>query len=747
MRIRIGALLAALTLLAALGSEGRARGADPANALPARALTDSSSLYLRQAAAGAVRWQPWSEATLKLARRLDRPLLIDLGAAWCHWCHVMDKTTYADPEVAALMNRYYVPIKVDVDARPDLDGYYQEAASRLSGAGGWPLTCLAMPNGALFLALGYVPPRPAGPDAPEYQRRQGGAGMVAVLKRVAAVWAKQRAELEKSTREIAAALAKPPQAQAPSKQTPGGLLGEIVGALAVNYDREQGAFGAATGPRFFDFPAIELALAHGFWGHREFTSMALESLRKIARGGVYDQLGGGFHRYSTDPYWQVPHFEKMAYDQAMAITAYAEAYQVSGDQEFERVARGAVGYVNSTLLDPATSTFYSHQDADSFAGDDGSYYTWTREEVARALKPEVARAAALYFGIDDHPGLAPDGRIVLRRAQSVEQVAKRLETPVAGAQALINQAAAGLFQVREQRRHPQVDRAVLVDRNALLAAAYLRAAQAFKDPTLERTALAAIDYARKHARAPDGTFYHVWVKGKGQATGLVADQVYMLSAMLAAYQASGSRVYLDDSRALAGKILVGFRDPASGLLHDHKPPEPGAVIGSTGGSASIFYDRPIPSPQGMMAQALQTLAALTSEGRYATEAAGLLAAAPARVNPQAGTLLATLGLALEAEANGDAVVAIVGAGSDRRTRALLGAALGAYRPGKVVLVLDPAAARGGGLPATAQSMFEANKSRAEPLAFVCAGKACANPVSAPAKLVKLVREFGLAQPG
>lgn len=747
MRNRIGAALGTLALLVALGFDGRARGADPAQALSPHALAHSSSLYLREAAAGPVRWQPWSEATLKLARKLERPLLIDLGAVWCHWCHVMDETTYADPEVAALINRDYVPIKIDADARPDLDGYYQEAASRVSGAGGWPLTCLAMPNGALFLALGYLPPRPAGPGAPEFEGRQGGAGMVAVLKRVAEVYAKRRAALEKSTGEIAAALAKPPQSQAASKQSSGGLLSEIVGALAADYDRDQGAFGVASGPRFFDFPAIELALAHGFWGHRQFTAIALESLRKIARGGVYDQLGGGFHRYSTDPYWRVPHFEKMAYDQAMAIAAYAEAYQVSGDQEFERVARGVIGYVNSTLLDPATSTFYSHQDADSFAGDDGSYYTWTREEVARALKPELARGAVLYFGIDDHPGLAPDGRIVLRRALGVEQVAKRLKITPARAQALITQAAARLFEVREQRRHPRVDPALLVDRNALLAAAYLSAAQAFKDPALERTGLAAIDYIRKHARAADGTFYHVWVKGKGQVAGLVADQVYMLSAMLAAYQTSGSRVYLDDSRKLAGLILAGFRDPASGLLRDRRPPEPGTVIASIRGSPSIFYDRPIPSPQGVMAQALQSLAALTSDARYAKEAAGLLTPAAARVNPGAGTLLAALGLALEAEAHGDAVVAIVGAGSDRRTRALLGAALAVYRPGKVVLMLDPAAARGGGLPATAQAMFEANRRRAEPLAFVCAGTACANPVDAPARLQKLVREFGLAQPG
>ncbi len=277
--------------------------------------------------------------------------MIDIGAVWCHWCHVMDETTYADPEVAAALNSEFVPVKVDTDERPDLDDYYQNAAAQLTGAGGWPLTCFTTPDGALFFAAGYLPPRPgSGPNG------SGGenSSMLPLLKRISQVYATDHAGLEKEAEATAAKLKSASSQNAPTQGGLDGLRAQILAGLAASYDRESGGFASGPGPRFYDFPALELALAHGFYGHPDYTAMALDTLKKIAAGGVFDQLGGGFHRYSTDPQWRVPHFEKLGYDNAMALHAYSDAYEASGDPDFARVAKSIAGYVNRELLDPKT---------------------------------------------------------------------------------------------------------------------------------------------------------------------------------------------------------------------------------------------------------------------------------------------------------------------------------------------------------------------------------------------------------
>src|SRR5208337_4368728 len=404
-RMSTRTILASAAILCILSARANA-ATDAANALPAGALKSSPSMYLREASSSAIRWQAWSPDTLALARSLNRPVMIDIGAVWCHWCHVMDEMTYADPAVAAALNSEFVPVKVDSDERPDLDDYYQNAAAQLTGAGGWPLTCFTTPDGALFFAAGYLPPRPgSGPN------RSGGenSSMLPLLKRISQVYAANRAGLEREAEATAAKLKYASSRNAPTQGGPEGLRAQILAGLAAPYDRKSGGFASDEGARFYDFPALELALAHGFYGHPEYTAMALDTLKKIAAGGVFDQLGGGFHRYSADAQWRVPHFEKLGYDNAMALQAYSHAYEASGDPDFARVAESIVGYVNRELLDVQTHAFYSHQDADSFKGDDSSYYTWTVAEVKRALPADEARVAILFYGMEDRPARAPDG--------------------------------------------------------------------------------------------------------------------------------------------------------------------------------------------------------------------------------------------------------------------------------------------------------------------------------------------------
>lgn len=711
--------------------------------LPAHALKSSASLYLREAESSAIRWQRWGPETFALARALNRPMLIDIGAVWCHWCHVMDQTTYADPEVAAELNRNFVPVKVDTDERPDIDAYYQNAAAHLTGAGGWPLTCFATSEGALFFAAGYLPPRPgAGPNG------SGGetSSMAPLLKRIAHAYANERIAIE---REAAATAAKLRSAVNRDQPAPGGLeamRAQTLAGLAASYDRESGGFATGPGPRFYDFPAIELALAHGFFGHPEFTAMAVDTLRKIAAGGVFDQLGGGFHRYSTDPQWRVPHFEKLGYDNAMGLRAYCDAFEASGDEEFAQVARSIAGYVNRELLDPKTHAFYSHQDADSFKGDDGSYYTWTIEEVRRALPADRAHVALLYFGMQDSPALAPDGRIVLRRAMDWAQIASALKISAEQARAMIAQAGVTMLAARQHRKLPQVDRAVMTDRNALMADAYLTASAALGDQSLKRIALNDLDFILAHMRARDGSVYHVWSDGRAQVGGLVADQVYLLEALIDAYQFSTEEKYLAEARTLAAIIVKKFRAPGSGVLVNLSSADNGPVIAQSAPGAQVFYDMPMPSVQATMSIAMAKLGSLTGDDSYAKLSNELLADA-AMAKSMMSSAVATLGLALEYRQYGDAVVAVVGSQTDPRAAALLKTALASYRPGKIVTLIQSNRGAATGLPAAARAMVAASAGEASPLAFVCAGTACATPVRSPGKLANVIKQFGVKGSG
>jgi len=701
------------------------------DALPANALRDSASLYLREAAGGAIRWQPWNEATFTLARTLKRPMLIDIGAVWCHWCHVMDQTTYADAKVAAMINDYYVPVKVDTDERPDIDGYYQAAAQNFS-AGGWPLTCFATPDGAPLLIAGYLPP-----DAREHR------GMLWVLERIRDAYG-QDPKLDQFAHEIAAKVNSGENGIGAKPSSFDEVRSAILSGTRLAFEAD--AQGHSEGASFYDFPAIQMMLAHGFYGHPEFTQAAVARLKTISSGGVFDHLAGGFHRYSVDAKWRVPHFEKMAYDQAMALKSYAQAYEATHDEDFARVAKSIIAYVNCTMFDAASHTFYSHQDADSFAGDDGSYYTWTEDELRHLLKGRELQVVLLHFGINDDPGRAPDGRIVLRYAMSPDDIARKLRLTVNEVRAALDHAEKQMRASREKRRAPQVDKTVLIDRNALMASAYIIASEALGDEELRRIALDDLDFLYANSRAADGTFYHVLDHGKPSVAGLAADQVYMMNALLDAYQASGDRKYLDRAMTLGAFVFEAFRDPATGMLRSRAPATAGTVLTQAAPLVQVFYDDPAPAIQATAAEAFQTLAVLTSDAGYAEKSEQLLRPASTRIGPFAGPNNGELGLVLEQSSNGGTVVAIAGPDRDSRTMQLWHSALATYRPGKIVMRLS---ARNGAsqLPEAMKAMYEAAAHHEAPLAFVCAGTACATPSSSSNALAKTIREFNVSRNG
>ncbi|MGH7779300.1 MAG: thioredoxin domain-containing protein [Candidatus Binataceae bacterium] len=734
-------LASALPLLIGLLLGGFALPANAASApeaLPAGALTHSASLYLRDAASDKIRWQPWGDASFALARKLNRPVMIDIGAVWCHWCHVIDNTTYTDPEVVRILNARFVPIKVDSDERPDVDSYYQAAAANLTGAGGWPLVCFVTPDGALMYAAGYLPAEPKGAGS------AASAAMIPLLQRIATAWATDKRELSGQADALALKLAAEAHSL-PASSSRGdsqALRAQILAGLKSSYDPEGGGFGSGPGPRFYDFPALRLALAYGFFQHPEYRRIATDSLIKISRGGVFDQLGGGFHRYSTDPRWRVPHFEKMAYDQAMALTTYTEAYQLTRDPRLLAVIRQTIGYVNGTLLGSDRLAFSAHQDADSFKGDDGSYYTWTLDEVKHALPADRARAAILFYGMDAaSPPRAPDGRIVLAQALTPEALADKLKISPAAARAILVKANQGLLAARNRRRTPPVDHVVMTDRNALMASAFLTVAEATGDDRCEKTALGDLDFILGHLRAPDGSFYHEFSEGNAAVRGIAADQVYLAAALLDAFQATGNAKYLTEARALAGIVIAKFRDPQTGLIRNVSAGPKDNVLAAPAASPQVMYDTPMPSVQGQAAIVMRMLGEITSDAQYTKRSDELLAPASVLAGGNADSTLGTVGLALEAAADGGATIAIVGPQGDAKTAALLAAAFAAYRPAKIVVRVDPAHAKSGAMPTAAQAMYAAAGRHDAPLAFVCAGTACARPVSDPHALAQVIATF------
>ncbi len=362
------------------------------------------------------------------------------------------------------------------------------------------------------------------------------------------------------------------------------------------------------------------------------------------------------------------------------------------------------------MVDPDTHAFYSHQDADSFKGDDGSYYTWTVAEVKRALPADDARVAILFYGMETAPARAPDGRIVLRRAMTPEQVAAKLKIPVEVARAKIAKASDAMLAVRARRKTPPVDHAVMTDRNALMADAFLTASAALDDSSLQRTALNDLDFIVAHMRAPDGSFYHVWSNGHAQVSGLAADQVYLLNALVDAYQFSADEKYLTEARKLAAIIVKNFRANGSNLLTNRDTGDAGTVIAQSSATAQVFFDMPTPSVQATMAIAAAKLALITGDDSYSKTANEVMASAPAMAGSMLSTVVATTGLALEYRANGEATVAIVGPQSEARATALWKMALASYRPGKIVMRLESGSGAAA-IPAAARAMFESSAAK------------------------------------
>ena len=733
------------------------------NEPPTNRLKTSVSPYLRSAARQPVDWHEWGEAAFAKARAEAKPILLDIGAVWCHWCHVIDRESYENPEIAALINQFYVAVKVDRDERPDVDSRYQAAVSSISGQGGWPLTAFLTPDGKPFFGGTYFPPEDA----------MGRPGFKRILVAVAEAFRSKRSEIDSSALALEDAVRRAETLTNARGAFDPGTVHAMAASIAGNFDSRNGGFGQA--PKFPHPAAIDLLLELGQTSRdANLLLVANRTLEKMALGGVYDQLAGGFHRYSVDERWCVPHFEKMSYDNSELLKNYLHAFQVAnanaaGDAEaagharlFRAIAEGIIGWVFDVLSDRKHGGFYASQDADISLDDDGDYFTWTIDELRAALTPDEARV------MEEFHDVGPVGEMhhnpaknVLWVASTPEDIAKRTGMSASDARLVIARARGKMLAARAKRKAPAVDQTVYVSWNAMFVSAFLEAAgvlgredcREFALKTLERILSSAWDAEKGFChRVPEtGATSSGASSLEGSSSpanaerigGLLDDQVFAAAALLDAYEATLDRRYFAIAERTMKLAIERYGDAEGGGFFDRASDAP--PMGGLEVRRKAFQDSPTPSTNSTAAIVLGRLYGFTGNALYREWAQRTLEAFAA-LAPQFGLYAATYGLAAVLHSRHTLQVVITGAGGDAKASALEAAANSVYRFGKAVLRVTPetiaADALAPALKETIPHLFAQGHANVAQ-AFVCAGTSCHPPVSEPAKLIELLAAPGL----
>ncbi|HEY3377274.1 MAG TPA: thioredoxin domain-containing protein [Armatimonadota bacterium] len=686
-------------------------------------LLDAQSTYLRSAAYQPVGWYPFGPEAFEEARRQDKPILLDIGASWCHWCHVIDRESYDNAEIATILNERFIPIKVDRDERPDIDARYQAAVQLLTGQGGWPLTVFLTPDGQPFYGGTYFPP----------EDRYGRVGFKSLLPTLADAYAHRRHELEATARALAERARHAAVRMVGVEEISEETLQHLLHNIQARFNEDEGGF-EREGPKFPHSGAITLALQQ--WdvtGDAHWRTIVERTLRAMGEGGFTDQLGGGFHRYSTDAHWTVPHFEKMGYDNALLLTNYSAAYRAFGDPFYREVAAGALGYLLDELADHARGGFYSTQDADIDLQDDGSYWTWSLAEISEALLPEEAEVLARYYAVRQAGNMPETGRTVLHIATTPAAIAAQLNLPLEMVEERITQGRHKLLAVRRKRRAPQIDTNKFANWNALMVSGCLQAGSLLGREDAIHFALRTVTTLLHDAYEPDHGMYHNFHTAHGACLpGFFEDQAAMAVALLDAFAVSGEQEHLATARHLLDLCLAQYWDEEHGAFFDvARDQHDVASVPYLQHARKVIEDMPTPAPNALAALALDRMALLTGEERYRTAARRTLEAFAGHA-PAAGPFAAYYGLALSAHLHHPLHVVIVGRADNAHTQALRQTALSVYRPGKLVSVFPPDAPL---LPYPADA-------HGRPIAYVCAGEQCAEPTLEEERLREMLETFG-----
>jgi hypothetical protein len=649
------------------------------------ALASETSPYLRAHAHNPVDWLPWGEQALARARVLDRPLMVSIGYAACHWCHVMERESFEDPGTAALLNEHFVAVKVDREERPDLDGIYMDAVQTLTGHGGWPLTVFLTPDQEPFFGGTYWPPEP----------RNGMASFNQVLEAVAELWRERRDEALLAASRLTERLSESARRDPANHQVHAGAVELALEGLRRAFDPHHGGFGGA--PKFPPHCVLEFLASAGE------LEMSTSTLRAMALGGICDQVGGGFSRYSVDAGWTVPHFEKMLYDNALLARAYLHAWQASGEPLFARTCRETLDFCLRELRAPEGG-FYSSLDADS-EGVEGRFYVWTLEEL-RAELGELAPAAIAYFGASERGNF--EGRNVLRA--DGPQPAEREEI------------RARLLAARSRRVRPALDDKRLSGWNALMIAALADAGAVLGEERHLSAATAAAEFVWERMRDGDGRLLRTFNHGQARLTAYLEDHAFLLEALLTLYESCFEERFFSWARLLADEILARFHDEEhGGFFVTSADAEPLIV------RRKDLEDHPTPSGSSSAALGLLRLAALSGESAYEQAALGAIALA-APIAPRFPTAFGHMLCAIDLHTAGARELAIVGPASGplldvvrERQRPHLVLACAEHTDGSAVALLHARTAIDG-----------------RATAYLCENFACEAPVSDPQALRRLL---------
>lgn len=693
---------------------------------PHNRLVYEKSPYLLQHAHNPVDWYPWGQEALEEARRKKKPVFLSIGYSTCHWCHVMERECFEDPEIARLLNEICISIKVDREERPDLDTIYMTVSHLLTGRGGWPLTIFMTPEGQPFFAATYIPK----------ETRFGQIGLRELLKRIDELWKTRRDEVIDSASRLVRAL------QEGSRTAPGDDLGESVlqrgfEELAEAFDKKSGGFGTA--PKFPMAHQIVFLLRYSRrCGRPEAAEMAVKTLESMRRGGIYDQVGFGFHRYSTDAEWRLPHFEKMLYDQALLAMAYTEAYQATGNSVFGTTVKEILSYVGGEMTS-SSGGFFSAQDADS-GGGEGAYYLWRAEEIRAALGGEAAELFLSAFGVSGRGNLTDrpsgdhhsfGGQKVLYQALTIEELARGFGLSPRAVEKRLEESRRRLRSVRRRRSPPATDDKILTDWNGLMIAAFSKAAQAFEDPSLARRARKAADFILGTMSTPEAGLLHRYRDGQAAIEGMLDDYAFLAWGLIELYETVFDERYLLAALDLTSESIARFWDTESGGFFFTCDRDRQSLV-----RRKEIVDGALPSGNSVALSNLLRLARLTEDTALEEKARALIRAFSPAVSRSPSWFchfLAALDLVLGPSY--DIVIAGEPRASD--TRQMLSALQRNYIPWKTVR-LDPAGTRS--RPRTAHRPVPASKPmiHGRATAHVCAGGACLPPTNDVGTLLEIL---------
>ncbi len=678
-------------------------------------LIHEKSPYLLQHAYNPVDWYPWDEEAFEAAKAQDKPVFVSIGYSACHWCHVMEKESFNDDEVATLMNDAFVCIKVDREERPDLDSAYMVVCQMMGRSCGWPLNIVMTPDKKPFFAASYMPKK----------SRFGLAGIVDLVPQIKEIWKTHRSNLENIGEDIKLRI------EIFEKRTLGEELGKefldkAYEKLVISFDKENGGFGRA--PKF-PTPHTLLFLLR-YWS-RTKEKMALtmveKTLRSMRLGGIFDQIGFGFHRYSTDTEWLVPHFEKMLYDQALLALAYTEAFQATSAGKFKVTAKEILEYVLRDLASPEGG-FYAAEDADS-EGKEGKFYLWTEVEIRKTLAPKDAELAVRLFGVEARGNYTEadrkrNGENILHFAKPLEQIASESQLTVDELIIRLGRICNLLFKVREKRARPAKDDKILVDWNGLMIAALARASSAFNEPSYLQAAVKATDFILEKMRDEKGTLYHRYAKGERAIEGFLDDYAFLVWGLIEIYEAAFGETYLQAAVKLTNAIISRFWDSEDGGFYFTAKGAENAVPRRKG-----VYDGALPSGNSAALLNLLRLELLTGDAKYRELGSHIIRVFSEDINRASAAhvfMLVGLDFAIGPAYN----VVLVGDQHEDSMQGILDALKKSYLPNMVVSLRHPSAAGLG---------YE--KIDGETTVYVCRDQICMPPTN---KIGKMLEFLGLS---